>query len=174
MDNKTDFRLKAKSIRKSLDIAYISELITQNIRQSDTYKKAKNIMIYYPLNGEISLLSLLNDNKNFYLPRVKDSELEVCPYNIGDNLEISEFKVKEPICEAVDKNILDIVYVPALAVDENLNRLGYGKGYYDRFFNSLKALKIAVIPSELVFRQIPTDEYDKKCDGFITQKKASF
>lgn len=174
MDKKREIRIRAKGIRKTLNIAEISNMIVDNIRELDIYKSAKHVMIFYPLENEIDLLGLLSDDKQFYLPRVFGDDLEVCPYKQGDKLSESEFKVMEPVSSPVDKSVLDLVLVPALAVDKNFNRVGYGKGFYDRFSAGLRGFRLAVIADELVFDEIPADEFDRKCDGIITQKKASF
>ena len=83
MDNKTDLRLRAKSIRKTLDIARLSENASEKIRQTELYKNVKNVLIFYPMRYEINLLELLKDNKNFYLPKV----CGIPPINsVGNNL----------------------------------------------------------------------------------------
>ncbi len=176
MNSKSELRIKAKKIRQSLNLLKISEAIIKKIKEFDLYKESKNVMIFYPLKDEINLLPLLNDNKNFYLPRVKDNYLEVCKYVLNDELCESCYHVLEPTCAPVKDIVLDLVFVPALAADINLNRLGYGKGFYDRFLSSLKnsTKSIIVIPDELLFENIPTNENDVRCDYFITQKKASF
>lgn len=174
MNTKSDIRLWAKNIRKSLNMREISLLISDRVRSLDCYKSAEHVLIFYPLEHEVNLLSLLDGDKQFYLPRVKGSRIEVCPYAKGDELKPSEFKVLEPVNDSVSPNVPDLVLIPALAVDNNFNRLGYGGGYYDRFLDGISALKLVVIPDELVVDNLPVEEFDKQCDGFITQKKASF
>ena len=66
MDSKIDLRIRAKSIRKNLDMQSISASAAAKIRQLDFYKSAENILIFYPMKNEINLLELLNDDKNFY------------------------------------------------------------------------------------------------------------
>ncbi len=166
MDNKTDLRIYAKNIRKNLPLDAISKKATEFIRSSDEYKKSKNIMIYFPTRYEINVLRLLEDDKNFYLPRVKGDALKVCPYSEGDILEKSGFGIMEPVCEAVSKEVLDLVIVPALMADSQNYRLGYGGGYYDRFVCG-KFKSITVIPKELYIDRLPADKFDKKIDKII-------
>ena len=173
MDNKTNLRFEAKKIRNNLDMADISNKIIENITNLEIYLNAKNIMIFYPLKNEINLLPLLDDNKQFYLPRISNNDIECCPYKKGDKLIKSAFGVLEPISEPSDKNIQDIIFVPALAVNRHGYRLGYGKGFYDRFLKNCHAKTIIPIPSELIFEQIYEQEHDIPCDIIITQKKAS-
>lgn len=169
MNNKKNLREKSKTIRKTLDINSISAAITTNIKKTEVYQNAKSVMIFYPLKDEINLLELLDDKKLFFLPRVNKTLLECCPYQKGDLLSISEFGVKEPLTQAVDKNNIDLVFVPALCIDKNCNRLGYGKGFYDRFLSDYQGTSIIPIPSALVFSNICTEKHDVCCSKFITE-----
>lgn len=169
MFNKDNLRQKAKNIRKTLDMKSLSKSIVANIRLTNVYKKSKHIMLFYPKTQEVDLRELLNDDKMFYLPRVKGDELECCPYVQGDELVLSEFNVWEPVSADVSKSVIDLVFVPALCVDEQCNRIGYGKGFYDRFLSGYKGASIVVIPKELVFSELCTDENDVCCGGIITQ-----
>lgn len=172
MTNKDDLRQKAKRIRETLDMENISESIVSNIRKTEVYNSAKRVMLFFPLKNEVDLRALLEDDKEFYLPRVNGEELEVCRYKKGDELVMSEFKVLEPITSPVSKSIIDLVLVPALCVDEHCNRLGYGKGYYDRFLKDYKKMSIIVIPEELIFSDVCSEMHDICCKSFITQKKS--
>lgn len=170
MFNKDNLRQKAKKIRNKLDMKCISSRIVSNIRKLEVYKNSKHVMLFYPLENEVDLLELLNDDKQFYLPRVKGENLEVCPYKLGDKLLKSNFKVLEPINEAVDKNMLDLVFVPALCVDNKCNRLGYGKGFYDRFLDDFEGVSIIPISQSLIFSDICADRHDVCCTGVVTEE----
>lgn len=175
MIEKNELRKKAKTIRNSLDMQKISEMIVQNILQLEEYQKALNIMIFYPLKHEVNLLGLLNKKtsvKNFYLPKVDGENLLVCPYNKGDKLIKAAFNTEEPLTAPVNAEILDIIFVPALMVDRNLNRLGYGGGFYDRFLsiNGLKATKIAAIPNALIVEKLPSEAFDIKADIIVCEE----
>lgn len=179
MQNKSEFRKIAKEKRKSLDIANISKQIVRLIRASSVYKTSDKIMLFYPIKHEINLLDLTKDDKKFYLPRVNGENIEICPYNSGDYLKLSDKGILEPVSEVLSGEYPDIVFVPALSADYKFNRLGYGGGYYDRLrsIQSIKSPKtkfIIVIPEELVIERVPVNSYDRQCDGIITQKKASF
>ena len=169
MDSKIDLRIKAKSIRKDLDISKRSSLAVFKIRDVEVYKSAKNVLIFYPMRYEIDLLALLDDDKNFYLPKVSGQKLFICPFNKGDKLEKSYFNVNEPCTSPVDPNVLDLIIVPALMVDKKGFRLGYGGGFYDRFLGENSFIKtIAPIPKELFVEKLPVENFDKKIDVVIT------
>lgn len=175
MKEKKELRKKAREIRRTLNIEDISKKIVENILKLEIYQKAKHVMIYYPLKHEINLLGLLENNsitpKTFYLPKVQGENLLVCPYKIGDELTISDFKTKEPVSKPVDTQTLDIIFVPALMADENLHRLGYGGGFYDKFLSRypLKALKIVAIAHSLITAKLPTEPFDAKIDILICE-----
>lgn len=171
MFTKVELREKAKQIRSLLEIDKLSAKMVESIRSAEIYEVAEHIMIFYPLKDEINLLPLLKDNKKFYLPKVQGKDLVVCPYKAGDKLIVSKFNTQEPISEPVNPNILDIVFVPALMVDNSFHRLGYGLGFYDRFLSqsSLRAIKIVPIPSLLIRDEIPFDEFDMQFDVILDE-----
>lgn len=168
MDNKTDLRIWAISIRKTLVISDISAIIADKIRQNHLYKNAKNVMIFYPAKYEINLLTLLDDNKNFYLPKVNGENIFVCPFKKGELLKVSGFNIKEPCSQPVEADILDLVIVPALAADKKSFRLGYGGGFYDRFLSKHKINSIVPIAKELLVDKLPVDVFDIPVDLVIS------
>lgn len=167
MNNKSDYRVFAKNIRKNMNISDISNVLIDLIRQDIDYKKSKHVLIYYPLPNEFDFRALVNDGKNFYLPKMVDNSLIACPY--CDDLICGKYNIMEPCSEHIDFKMLDFIIVPALLVDKNKNRLGYGAGFYDRFLANCKtAIKVVAIPKELVVDNLPTDIYDIKMDKIIT------
>lgn len=168
MDKKTVLRIYAKDIRKSLDIKTLSEKAVSAVRTNKIYKSAQNVMLYYPLTEEIDLRELLKDDKTFYLPKVDGQKLLVCPYDCSDKLEKSCLNINEPCSDPVKSSILDLIIVPALAVDKQNYRLGYGGGFYDRFLAQNQDVPtLTVIPKQLVLFEIPIDKYDVKINNII-------
>lgn len=168
MNNKQQLRRWAKEERKKIDIAKISSELVQKLKATDEYRQAKNIMIFYPLKGEIDLLELLEDsNKSFYLPKIDGENILCCPFDENTELCESCFKTKEPTTEPVEKDSIDLVIVPALAVDKNNYRLGYGGGFYDRFLSGVNIAKIACIPKGLLVDTVYPEKHDIKIDKFI-------
>jgi len=167
MENKHDLRKKLKELRKTFDIKAKSQQIISLLRDTSEYKKAEYIMLFYPMKFEINLLALLEDNKNFYFPKVDGEKLLVCPYD--EKFEKSNLNIYEPCSEPVSPKILDLIIVPALAVDKNNYRLGYGGGFYDRFIEENPDIKtLTPIYKECVFDNLPHNEFDKKIDIIIS------
>ena len=170
MVTKSELRKQALDIRKTLDMDYISDKIINALRSVELYQDAQNVMIFYPLEHEVNLLPLLEDDKNFYLPKVSGNELLVCPYQKGDELNISKFKTKEPKTAPVKPVILDLIFVPALMIDKNFYRLGYGGGFYDRFLPKTRgAIKIAPVPNKLIIDNLPVDNFDVPVDVMVDE-----
>lgn len=168
MTNKKILRNKLKNIRKELNIKEKSILLCEKLKKTDEYKNSKHIMIFYPLENEINLLDLTKDHsKKFYLPKICGKDLLCCPFNNEKELCVSCFKIKEPTSNPVEKSLIDLIIVPALGVDKNNHRLGYGGGFYDRFLNGINANKIVCIPEELIVDSIYPEKHDIKIDKII-------
>ncbi len=168
MENKTDLRIWAKSLRKTLPLDAISAKIVRKIRQNPEFQQAKNVLLYSPSKYEINLLALLDEDKNFFLPKVNGKELLICPFKKGDVLEISSFNIKEPCSNPVDPCCLDLAIVPALAADKNCFRLGYGGGFYDRFLAQNKVKTITPVARQLLIEKLSVEKFDVPVDFVIT------
>jgi len=156
---KSQLRQNAKQIRAGLDMAAISRELCAELRKQAYYKRAKHVMIFYPLPGEVDVRELLNDlGKSFYLPRVEGDSLKCCPF--GD-LRRSQLGITEPCTDATDADNLDLIIVPALMADRGGNRLGYGGGFYDRFLAANPSIpSVVLIPDALVTDELPTEPHD--------------
>jgi len=175
INQKQKLRNYALEYRKSLQIRGVSEinssLIVNKIITSDDFKNAKHIALYMPVKGEVDLRQILKiDSKIFYLPRCIGDDLEFAKYE-PNSLALSDFNILEPTGEKINPNILDIIYVPCLMANKMCYRLGYGRGYYDRFFknNDIKAKKIIVVHNDLISDKFIQDEYDYKCDSILSE-----
>lgn len=167
-----------KDIRKHLNIPFYSQKICENISSWEIYNNAQNVMIYSPFGSEFSLLSLLSNTNNktklFFFPSVCGDEIHPVFYDKSKGFKNGDFNIKEPIGEKLtDYSSIDLVFVPALAVDINGFRLGYGKGFYDRFLPHLSDRCINVVPisSKLVLDSIPVESHDKSVDYIVTENE---
>lgn len=147
-----------------------SEKLLENLKSAEVFRRAKSIMIFYPLKNEVNLLPLLEcEGKNFYLPRIEGENLLCCSFSQGDELCDSCFKTKEPKCAPTDESILDLIIVPALCCDKNRYRLGYGGGFYDRFLSGVKSKTLVCIPQELVVDTVMPESFDVPVDYVLTE-----
>ncbi|MBS4759081.1 MAG: 5-formyltetrahydrofolate cyclo-ligase [Clostridium sp.] len=174
-NKKNQLRKKCKFIRNTLPNSSCSDKIVKIISNWDIYLAAKNIMLFYPINSEISLLKLLDDkSKSFYFPVVSSDAMFPVKYDRYHGFCSGYFNINEPLGERLeDYSILDLIFVPALAVDYAGCRLGYGKGYYDRFLSNIcdSCIKSVPIYSDLVFDKLPKEKHDKECDFIVTEEQ---
>ena len=138
----------------------------------------KNVGGYYPSNYEIDDLETLKllEKKNFKvsLPIVKqNNQMNFYRWSNDDPLKINKFGIPEPVSSKIF--FPDILLVPLVAYDSNLNRLGYGGGFYDRYIEKIekiqKVIKIGLAFSFQKISSVPINNYDKRLDFIITEKE---
>ena len=151
----------------------------QNLLELLNHKSEnKKIGLYFPIGSEVCTIDLIeNLRKKKYiisLP-VIDKKFDMSFYEWAKNnpLNINKFGIPEPL--KAKKIIPSTLIIPLLAFDINLNRLGYGGGFYDRFINKLekskKILKIGLALSCQKINKVPTDKFDKKMNYIFTESK---
>jgi len=177
--NKFQIRNKIVKIRKKKFNKDLKINLSKFISFLKSYKlNFKSIGGYYPSNYEIDdldILDLLEKKKlKVSLPIIKkNNQMNFCKWSRNDPLKINKFGIPEP----VSSNIFypDILLVPLVAYDSSLNRLGYGGGYYDRYIEKIekvkKVVKIGLAFSFQKISSIPINQYDKKLDFIVTEKK---
>lgn len=173
LDKKTLRKIALNKRTLILDDA-LNDAILKRIINFDVFKKAKNIALYFPIKNEIDITPIINiKEKNFYFPRCSNENLEFVQYQNKECLKIGKYNILEPMGEKINPNVLDIIFIPALMANRRFYRLGYGKGYYDRFFrkNNIQAKKIIIVPSELIVEEFIEDDFDIQCDAILSEKE---
>ena len=151
----------------------LSKNIHQNLKHISSYINSQNIACYFPIGSEVDtyaiMLDILRQNKCLLLPRIVNDNLMF--YNVPslEKLEKGNFGIMEPkdSCKKADK--IDCVLVPTVGVSKLGIRLGYGKGYYDKFLSSTDAVKISLTYSKQIVKIIPSDSHDIKMNWIITE-----
>ena len=176
-EEKTLLRKELLKIRgKIADKREKSFAITNIFIDSDLYKNAESIMLFYPLADEVNTLflfeRLLKDEKTVLFPKTDKASHTIIPevYE-GYGFKQGAYGIYEPLFgKKYEKENIDAVIVPALSVDRDKYRLGYGGGYYDRFLEDFRGVKITLIFSELLSVRLPRGKFDIKTDNVITEK----
>jgi 5-formyltetrahydrofolate cyclo-ligase len=175
---KSKLRKKILKIRKKNNTKNIQIDFNQIINILKKKNLTKKIVGgYYPVNFEIDDLELLKKfekNKfNISLPVIKKNfQMDFYKWSFSDPLKVNKYGIPEP----ETKNIVypDVLLVPLVAFDKNLNRLGYGGGYYDRLIKKLskkkKIMKIGLAFSVQKIDKVPINIYDQKLDYIVTNK----
>ena len=150
-----------------------SEKIHQNLKNISAYTNSQNIACYFPIGSEINtydiMLDILGQNKNLLLPRIVNDNLQFYIVSNLEKLEKGNFEIMEPkdSCKKAEK--IDCVLIPTVGVSKSGVRLGYGKGYYDRFLSLIDAVKISLTYSKQIVKSIPNDSHDVKIDWIVTE-----
>ena len=173
---KSKLRKKILKVRKKFNTKNIQLNFNQIIKILKKEKITNKIIGgYYPVNFEIDDLALLRKFKknkfNISLPVIKKNfQMDFYSWSFSEPLKINKYGIPEP----EKKNIVypDVLLIPLVAFDKNLNRLGYGGGYYDRLIEKLskkkKILKIGLALSVQEIDKVPTNVYDQKLDYIVT------
>ena len=168
-----NLKIRKKNNKKNIQIDF--NKIIKILKKEKINKKI--VGGYYPVNFEVDDLELLKKlEKNKFqisLPVIKKKfHMDFYKWSSSEPLKINKYGIPEP-----EKNKIvypDILLVPLVAFDKNLNRLGYGGGYYDRLINKLskkkKIIKIGLALSVQKIDKVPIDIYDQKLDYIVTNK----
>ena len=175
---KSKLRDKILKIRKRVNKKNIKIDFTHLIQILKKEKMNKKIIGgYYPINFEIDDLVLLRKfEKNKFkisLPVIKKNfQMDFYKWSFSGPLKVNKYGIPEPEIKSIVYP--DILLIPLVAFDKNLNRLGYGGGYYDRLIEKLskkkKIIKIGLALSVQKIDTVPTNAYDQKLDYIVTNK----
>ena len=159
-----------------IDKKFFSPLISfikSNFKQNN-FKLA----LYYPTSFETNVLKLLENkymiNKNILLPVIeKENIMSFYPWEKNRVLIVNKFGILEPI--KTNPKIPNLILLPILAFDRNKYRLGYGKGFYDRYLRKYlkknnNILTVGVAFSFQKYHKLPTDKHDVRLDYILTEK----
>jgi 5-formyltetrahydrofolate cyclo-ligase len=184
---KYQIREELLRIRNSLsetEIVSSSNIISDKVISTKEFKKAQSIGTYYPIRSEVKTFEIIKHSlatkKTIGLPRIIDSN-RIAFFKIMENSfeDIKFTKGKYGILEnLMSESIveeMDLLIIPGIAFDLQGNRIGYGKGYYDRFLSTRKVSYIMGLAFEnQIIKKIPTTENDIPVDVLVTENRIIF
>ena len=154
-----------------------SQLICATLKQIPELQRARTIMAYAAIRQEADIsefwLRLRAEDKTVVLPRVKGKELEAVRFDGWDRTRPGPFGIREPEGEPFPPELIDAVLVPGVVFDHQGYRLGYGKGYYDRFLSALPAASFfcgIAFELQLVDEVYPTGR-DVRMHALVTESR---
>lgn len=180
---KNEYRTKAKQYRTSLSQKQKQELdnkIVQNLIALNKFCDAETVLCYMSTPSEIDTTSiismLLQKNRGVAVPRCIDDSRDMEFYSITSlgQTEKRTFGVYEPnpqTCEKLRDFRNSVCILPGLGFDREGYRLGYGKGYYDRFLSSYGGPKIGLCYEKCLFNELPRGYFDVAADIIITENE---
>lgn len=179
MLEKKEIRKKLLKIRKKNYFEISSRYFNPIIKFLKIKNKTVNVSLYYPVNYEVNIINIIELLKKkkvkMLLPVIKNNnKMNFIEWKPKDPLKVSSHGILEPVLNK--KNLIpDIMLIPLLAFDDKKNRLGYGKGYYDRFLNKYLKEKKNLITIGIAFsfqryKKLSLSKFDVKLDYILTEK----
>ncbi len=180
MQQKIKLRKKYLNLRKEkyydVDKKFFYPLL--KLIRKKIKKKSIRIALYYPSNFELNILKVL-ELKYFFIQEIllpvleKNNLMNFHPWKKNEALLTNEFGLLEPV--KTKAKIPDVILIPLLAFDKEKFRLGYGKGYYDRYLNKyIKSYKniltVGVAFSFQKYHKLPVNQNDVKLNFILTEK----
>lgn len=183
---KNKLREKYKAIRDALSTdekSILDTKICKRVISTVSFRFSQTVLLYSPIKSEVDITSIalaaLKAGKNVAYPRCGSNDGKMTFHYVTslDELKPGSFGILEPTIEAplffkesVPKKEDAICLIPALIYDKDGYRLGYGKGYYDRFLSDFCGIKAGIIYSSCIADRVPRGKYDLKVDFTVSEK----
>ena len=177
MQIKSDLRKLMLSKRNSITDEYRTEAgntVCENTLLREQLRCADSVLCYISIGSEMPTEGIiaycLKNGIKTAAPVCTDSDILFRYIADTDDLEFGSFSIPEPkaFCPIADITPATVCITPAVCFNENGFRIGYGKGYYDRFFAKNKCIKIGLCYEELIIDFSP-DENDAAVDMIVTE-----
>lgn len=184
MGTKDRLRKKVLKIRNNMsevEVISKSRLIMNRLADLDVYKNSRTVFIYMNFKNEVMTAELiekmLSKNKRVVIPYTDTENTVIIPSelkNMDEDLALSRYGYYEPVFEkikAVEPEEFDLIIAPGVVFDRKLNRIGFGKGYYDRILCRKRKDSSIVAPAYefQVLAEVPAEQHDIKMDMIITE-----
>ena len=180
---KTKFRSFYKKLRNEISIQERknkSELIARKFLTDFLNDSYTTYFVYNSFSSEVEtgdiIQKLWESDKKILIPRCNTDELtmKAVVYNPQEKLTPNIYGIAENESAVDFGEEIDVIVLPGIAFDITGTRIGFGKGYYDRFINSLVDTPVLVglcFEEQLCKEKLPFDEHDKKVDYIITDRQ---
>ncbi len=183
-ERKDRLRSQYKDLRAEISAdkrAMRDESICQSALSLVSFRYADIVLLYAPIEQEINILPIaeaaLKKGKKIAFPRC-DAASRTMQYHFVQSLSelsVSTYGIREP---GVASPIYDqsvhtdsaVCFIPGLVYDQHGYRLGYGKGFYDRYLSGFHGCRIGVIYSDCIIPEVPRGRYDIRADILLTEK----
>ena len=176
--NKKEIRDKAKKERARLQPEQVqasSKSIIHNLTQHQLWKSSLDILFYASFNNEVHTHDLIRESlktKNVFLPKTQNGELKIFEITTWTDLARGNYNILEPhssSCTERHQKAFDLILVPGLAFDKQGHRIGYGKGYYDKFLATTQGATAGLAYDRQLCDELPTDTFDIALEYIFTE-----
>ena len=165
---------KQRDALSKLAIETLSQKITDNLILRPSFLQAKTIAIYLPKGTEVDTYRIIGAAirmKKEVLVPVTDHKITFYKFQSYEDLLKGKFGILEPKTKIAPQYEPDLVIVPGLSFGLCMHRLGYGKGYYDKYLATSRAHRIGICYDFQIVEKLPSHENDQRMDEIITEKR---
>ncbi len=172
---------KKRNTLSTSDVLEKSSRIKKRIFEMDLFRDAQTILFYVSYGNEVYTHDMIKESislgKTVVVPKsvTKNNALILSRLTDWNNLEVGAYNILEPkqeSIEQVDVESVDLIIVPGVVFDESGNRIGHGKGYYDRLLNDSQNIPNIGLAFELqMIDNIESEKHDEKIDVIITEDR---
>jgi len=152
----------------------LSAEICERAAELEVFTAASSVMVYLSTGSEVDTSRLLalchRSGKKIAAPRVLSGTEMEAAWLGADGLVRGAFGIWEPVGARTEN--VDLIFVPGVVFDKKKNRIGYGKGYYDRFLAKYRAVTVGLAFSCQIVPDIPTQAHDRSLDIILTEEGA--
>ena len=179
MNQKKKLRKQITQLKQNYTIESLRELskeVIELLKKEEVFDTANMVLLYHSLPDEVythQLIEELTHTKTIVLPVVVNDILELRSYKGKEDLKLGSYNIWEPTGEVfTNYDEIDVVIVPGVGFDSIGNRIGRGKGYYDKLLPKIAAKKLGIcFPFQYLTKErIPTEPHDIPMDKIITIK----
>ena len=185
VEEKRETRRRFVDMRNSIsaeDKEALDRLLFERTISQKAYTDAEYLLVYYPVKNEPNILYIaehaLENGKKVAFPvsNTKDFTLSFGIVSDLGELVSGAYSIPEPPsnAEIYSNNDKTLCIVPGLAFDKSGKRIGYGKGYYDRFLKDFSGVSAGLCYSQFLVDSLPVGEYDVSVDMIISDKEEIF
>lgn len=175
---KKTLRKKFISERNSLASDYrnsSANTIFTTLEEQNFFESSEKIFIYVGFGSEITTETFIKkwiNKKQIFVPKIENGKMNLIRLKSWDDLAPGHFGVLEPTSSDYYEGKIDLVVTPSIVFDNNGYRLGYGKGYYDKYFSSREYdISVGLSYHKLLQDNVPKEDHDIKVDVIITEEK---
>ena len=149
--------------------------VSSHLLRSKVITSATCVAVYFSSDGEVDLSPVIEKlhavGTKLVAPRIRGTEMEFLPFDLYEELAENQWGIKEPkVGTHVEEIEMSVALVPLVAFTDEGDRLGRGKGFYDRYFNSVDALLIGIGHEIQRVDSIERNPWDRRLDALVTEK----
>lgn len=170
--------LKRRDMISSTEVSEKSRLIQLNVMNSRHFLISETLGVYLPIGSEVRTEEIirraLQSAKKVALPRIESEKMTFIQLNdrlLQENLVVGKFGLKEPSKQGTEITEIDLLVVPGIAFDKEGSRIGYGRGYFDRYMADAKvSFSLGLgYRFQLLSNPLPQSRLDQRINGLSTE-----